>query len=114
MIMLKAMILILVLALSSTAFSQDLRLVDGRVTQRTLTVDANGHYIFSDGIGGARFEGDGELVKLGECRIRLINTTPTHSIVTDANPCNQTGTMTLWRFVPDGFIEYKIFDKTKE
>jgi hypothetical protein len=107
------LIIFIVLAISPAAMAQNVRLQDHKIPQRSLTVDGN-HYLFSDGIGGARFEGDGVVTETGECKIRLINTTPTHSIVTDANFCNQTGTMTLWRFVPDGFIEYKIFDKTKE
>jgi hypothetical protein len=105
------LIFFIVLAISPLASAQDLRLQDGRVTQRTLVLTGT-HYLFSDGIGGARFEGEGTISKLGECRLRLTNTTPTHSIVAEANPCNQTGVMVLYRFVPDGFIEYKIFDKT--
>jgi hypothetical protein len=109
----KALLILFVLALASTVSAQSFRLQDHKIVQRSLTVNGN-HYTFSDGIGGARFEGSGTVTKTGECRLRLFNTTPTHSIFAEANPCNQTGTMTLWRFVPDGFIEYRIFDKTKE
>jgi hypothetical protein len=112
----KPLLLFIILAISPLASAQIqiLELRDDRAFGRKLLVFADNRYQFFPERGTRPDEGVGTIAHLGECRLRIINTTPTHSISVDANPCNQTGTMTLLRFVPDGFITYTIFDKTKE